>query len=230
MISMTIPEAVRSLERDLRGIFGPRLSSLSIYGEAHHSSPVDAERAKVGHGHAPVHTLAVVDGLSAADLRACAGRVDAWHDDGLATPLFLGTKEFASALDAFPLEFGAMIADHAIVAGRNPFERLAVDPADLRRAVEVQARGHLLHLREGFVETRGRADALAVLIVDSAAALQALLKNVERLEGERTTGVLAEIAALARVHEISNAEAQRLFPPYLEAVERLVAQIDAWKR
>ena len=38
---------------------------------------------------------------------------------------------------------------------------LTVDPADLRRACEVQARSHLLHLREGYLETRGRADALA---------------------------------------------------------------------
>src|SRR5439155_2667972 len=95
MIIMTIPETVRRLERDLRGIFGPRLASLSIYGQTQPRT----------------QTLAVVDGLSGADLRACAERVDAWHEGGLATPLLIATHEFESSLDAFPLEFGAIIAD-----------------------------------------------------------------------------------------------------------------------
>jgi hypothetical protein len=229
---MTIPESVRRLERDLRGIFGSRLSSLVVYG---------------AQAHAHAHTLAVVDGLSRDDLRACAARVDAWHDDGLATPLFLGAHEFASSLDAFPLEFGAIVASHVVVSGANPFDGLTVDAGDLRRAVEVQARGHLLHLREGFVETRGRSDALAVLIVSSAPALATLLLSVARLDGragndaaaaarhvERMLGltsrVLAEVAALANVKEISSAEADRLFAPYLDAVDALVARVDTFTK
>jgi hypothetical protein len=30
------------------------------------------------------------------------------------------------------------------------------------------------------------------------------------------------------VHEISAADAERLFPPYLAALERLVEYVDAW--
>jgi|SRR5579862_1015716 len=245
---MTIPESVRRLERELRGIFGPRLSSLSIYG-ARNAAHMHGDGGHGAHGHAahpPTHTLAVVAGLSRDDLRACADRVEAWHEDGVATPLFIGAQEFAASLDAFPLEFGAMIADHVVVAGESPFEGLAVDVGDLRRAVEVQARGQLLHLREGFVETRGRSDALSVLIVSSAPALAALLLSVARLDGEAlhdaaaaarhtertlglTSGILAEVAALGHVKEISSAEADRLFSPYLDAVERLVAHVDGWR-
>src|SRR6185295_16401084 len=90
---------------------------------------------------------------------------------------------FERSLDAFPLEFGAIIADHAVVAGRDPFEGLAIEPADLRRACEVQARSHLLHLREGFLETQGRGDAIAVLVVRSAAPFAALLGSLARLQG-----------------------------------------------
>ena len=43
-----------------------------------------------------------------------------------------------------------------------------------------------------------------------------------------TSGILAEIAALAEVPEISSAEADRLFAPYLDAVERLVKHVDGW--
>jgi hypothetical protein len=249
---MVLPDAVRTLERELREIFGSRLQSLVIYGQRAHAdrqTAGDRHGTHAGHGHdaPPTHTLAIVDSMTSNDLRACAVRVDAWHDAGLATPLLVADHEFAQSLDAFPLEFGAILADHTVVAGTNPFEALVVDPADLRRACEVQARSHLLHLREGFLETRGRADALALLIVRSAAAFAALVTSIARLEGhaaddsasaarhvERTLGMpnsaVSEITKLAGAHDISSAEAERLFGPYLDTVDRLVKYVDGWAR
>ena len=84
------------------------------------------------------------------------------------------------------MEFGAILADHAVVSGRDPFDGLRVDAADLRRACEVQVRSHLLHLREGYIETRGRGDAIAELVADSAAPLAGLVKSVARLLGSPT--------------------------------------------
>src|SRR5690349_13371591 len=138
-------DAPGSLERDLRDIFGARLQSFVVYGRRARESHDGG-----GHGHdAPplTHTLAIVDTLTADDLSACAKRVAAWHDEGIATPLLLAAHEFARSLDAFPLDFDAMVADHTIVSGRDPFHEVRVDPADLRRACELQARSHLLHLR-----------------------------------------------------------------------------------
>jgi len=250
---MQTSSAVETLEKDLRGIFGARLQSLVAYGERARETTRAAHPHDThsGHGHAHddaagVQTIAMVETLTGDDLRACAGRVAAWHDAGLATPLVLAAHEFARSLDAFPLEFGAIIADHTLVAGRNPFEGMAVDAADLRRAVEVQARSHLLHLREGFLETRGRADAVALLIEQSAPAFAALLSSLARLDrqpshdpaaiarhAERQLavpgGVIGEIVALAAPREISSQDADRLFPAYLDAVDKLVTYIDKWR-
>src|SRR5262245_37204175 len=241
-----IPEAVRALERDLRGIFGSRLQSLAIYGarasahEAHHAHGAHA------HGAAPTRTLAVVESMTRDDLRSAATRVDAWHDAGLATPLLLAAQEFSQSLDAFPLEFGAILADHVVVSGDNPFAALTVDPADVRRAVEVQARSHLLHLREGFLETRGRTDALSLLILQSAPAFAALVtsiarldgkqegdvasagRHVERLVGQSEHGAISEVVTLSTAHDLSSAAADQLFAPYLAAMERIVAYVDGW--
>lgn len=251
-----IPDLAHALERELRGIFGTRLQSLVVYGlkSATGSAAADltARAHTVAHHHdtddsALVDTLAVVESLSADDLRACTARVASWHASGLATPLLVSVHEFARSLDAFPFEFGAILSDHIVVSGRNPFEGLKVDPTDLRRACEVQVRGHLLHLREGYLETRGRGDALAVLIVHSAPAFAALVTSVARLDGvadatpraaarhvERATGAEAgsatEIVGLIGVSEISSAEAERLFLPYLDVTERLVKYVDAWTR
>jgi hypothetical protein len=243
---MSIPEPVRVLEGDLKTIFGGRLRSFLIYGvrERQAAPAHDAGQHHAAHA-SPTHTLAIVDTMTAADLRACAERAGGWHDRGLATPLLVAGHELETSLDAFPLEFGAIIADHQLVSGSDPFAGAAVDPADVRRACEVQARSHLLHLREGFIETRGNADALAVLIVRSAAPFAALLESLARLQGlvardregvgrhiERAIGmpgVVTDVITLAHVTEISAADASRLFPAYLEAVEKLVAWVDGWK-
>src|SRR5437867_1783595 len=182
---MPISDAVTALDRNLREMFGDRLRSVVAYGLT--------DRAP----HSPQPSLVIVDALTPNDLRACAAHVATWHESGLATPLILEESEFARSLDAFPFEFGAILADHAVVSGANPFDGLAVDPSDVRRACEVQARSHLLHLREGYIETQGRSDAVADLIARSVAPLSALLKSVARMNGGGPVdSVLAEVVAL----------------------------------
>ena len=236
MISMVISDAVRSLDRDLRSIFGDRLRSLVTYRDA--GATVQA----------PTPTLAVVDALTVDDLRACADRMDAWHEAGLATPLMLRPQEFGRSLDAFPYEFGAILADYAVVSGENLFAGLRVNPADLRRACEIQVRGHLLHLREGYMETRGRSDAVAELVTRSIPPLVALLKSIARLQDadtldafgtaalvERIIGVSSESTAcfsellmLSTKGPLSADTARRLYPEYLDTLERLTMYIDRW--
>jgi hypothetical protein len=244
---MVIPEAARALDRDLQRIFGGRLQSLAIYGQHLHAAH-DDDHGHGAHGHhttPATHTLAIVDAPTVDDLRACAKLVESWHDAGLATPLVIAAGEFEQSLDVFALEFGAILADHVVVSGRAPFDSLTIDPVDIRRACETQARGHLLHLREGFLETRGRGDALSVLIVQSAPALATLVSSIARLDGhaaedpssaarhiERTLqvpgGAISGVTALVGVHEIASADAERMFPSYLDAVEKLVAYADRW--
>ena len=222
---MDVPDAVRLLERDLRAIFGPRLRSLVAY------RPV-ADNNRSG---AP--TLAVVDGLVADDLRACAARITSWRDIGFRAPLLLAVDEFESSLDTFPLEFGAILSRYRVIAGSDPFEGLHVDPTHLRRACERQVRSHLLHLREGYLETGGRGDAIADLIIDSAAPLAAVIESVARLRGLEAhdtdavreievllgldTGAFRHVVTLIGGRPLSADGARQLFPRYLEAVQRL---------
>jgi hypothetical protein len=230
---MDITDAVRALARDLGQIFGARLRSVVMY------NPV-AGMAEEG-----TPTLAVVEGLSPGDLRACVDRVPAWQDAGLATPLLMKEREFARSLDAFPFEFGAILAHHVVVSGQDPFDGLAVSAAHLRQACEVQARSHLLHLREGYLETHGRGDRIADLIVRSAKPLSALLTSVVRLQGSEHDGIeaarlveqrvglppdsLAAVARLASGGTLPPDDARRVLPAYLEALEQLTQYIDQWR-
>jgi hypothetical protein len=131
---------------------------------------------------------------------------------------------------------------HRLVAGDDPFAGLTVASEDIRRACEAQAKSHVLHLREGFVEAAGRASGVARLIVRSSPAFRALLKHVVRLKGLGDDGDLAmqaellglpqnvvrEVLSFDHPDDLSGTDALRLFPPYLETAERLMRLVDRW--
>ena len=202
---------------DLRSVFGGRLHSVVAY----------ADPAAAG-----LHTLALVDRVSVNDLAACVPLAGRWRRAGLDVPLLLSRDEFMRTLDVFPLEYGGIIADHALVAGADPFTGVAVAEGDLRRALELQAKSHLIHLREGFLETHGDARAVARLIADSAPALRTLLAHLEKLDPEA-----ADRAGLtpALVREVTAAGDNTIVDPtallarYMSTIERLWEQVDRWR-
>ena len=228
---------VDRLRQDLSAIFSTRLLSLVVYG---------AHAAGTAAREIPIHTLALVDDLSFPDLDAC-GRVSRrWLASGLAVPLIINRAEFARSLDAFPFEFGAILDTHKVVHGPDPFAGLRVSDADLRRACEVDLKGHLLHLREAYIERHGELEGIAHLVESSAAALRTLVANVVRLDGRRSPVETSQSAYLARALGTANeraltavlsmtrasvaaSDAARLFPDYLIAVEALAAYVDAWQ-
>ena len=237
-------QAVEALHADLLKVVDVRLRALVVY-EAHgllgDAPPPDGDIRHDDH----VHTLAVIEGLGYWDLARLAPLADTWARRGLAVPLFFAPGELRRSLDAFPLEFGQMVARHVVIAGADPFEGLDVADRDLRRACEAQARSHLLHLREGFIQSAGNPKALAALVAASAIPLRALLVNLARLHGVQADSADALAAFVAgrlrlrldglrpllsakRPADLSEADAGAFFPAYLAAVEQLVTLIDEW--
>lgn len=187
-------------------------------------------------------SVAFVATVTAGDLQALAQVADAWHRDGLASPLLMTPDEFRRSLDAFPVEYQALLDRHEVIAGHPPFEGVAIDVDHLRRACEVQAKSHLIHLRQGWITAAGHDDALAELLVQSAEPLRALLADVARLGGERDPAVAAAagaraagldealVQALTGLHSAPQ-EARKLvarLPEYLDASERLWTFVDTW--
>lgn len=210
--------ALDALAADLRRVFGARLQALVAYGDP---SAADGW-----------HTLALVDDIEFRDLAACVPLADRWRRAGLAEPLILSRHEFLRTLDVFPLEYGDIIAHHTVIDGGDPFEGVAVAEADLRRACELHAKSHLIHLREGFLESGGHAPAVSRLIGHSAAAFQTLLANVERLDPGAVSragipdDLVREVATAA---ESTIADPTALLSRYITAVERLWQQVDGWR-
>src|SRR5688500_19920002 len=102
---------------ELQHISGIRLHAFVAYGES------DAASAP---------SLALVRSITADDLAACAARAAAWHRAGCATPLLLTRDEFAGSLDAFPIEYGAILDSHRVLLGGNSFAGLPLRDECLR--------------------------------------------------------------------------------------------------
>ena len=221
------------LAQDLERVFGARLESLIRYA---------------GHqGDDTLHTVAVVSGLAFSDLSACVPCVDGWHRAHVAVPLMLSRDELERTIDIFPLEYASIIASATTIRGSNPFASLQVPIDDVRRACEAQAKSHLIHLREGFLESRGASSAIASLIASSGAPFRTLLTNILRLPddgnslspallsdeslasgAERRIGVPATLVREVLSGQTSMADPSALLARYIEAVGRIWEYVDGW--
>ncbi len=225
-VAASMQRAFTRLAADTQRVFGTRFVALVAY---------DATAS-----------LAFASEVHADDLDALSALVEQWHRDGLAPPLVMTPDEFRRSLDAFPLEYQAILDRHVVVAGTPPFDGIFIEPDDLRRACETQARSHLIHLRQGWIQHAAHEDALAELLVRSAGPFRALLSSLARLhgrahqsDGDLTSFAEAAIgvpAALVRAvleldaHGERGLETLPRLEEYLRAAERLWTFIDTWQK
>jgi hypothetical protein len=227
-----------SLAADLQRVFGTRLQSVIAYN-----------MAGVARDEEPLRTVALVERLTFEDLVACTPHADRWHRMGVAVPLLLTGEEFFRSLDVFPLEYGEIIARHVLVWGSNPFEDARVADGDLRRACELQAKSHLIHLRESFLERGINPREVTRLIAASAPQFRVVLTHITQLAGgprfaaysdadlaevtERNVGVPAALVreVLSAQSGVSTiADPTALLSRYIAASERVWDYVDSWRR
>jgi hypothetical protein len=231
--------AIDQLARDLEGVFGPRLESLVVY----HGNQGDGS----------IHSCVLVRDLAFRDLAACLPFAETWHHRGVAVPLMLSTDELTRTVDVFPLEYSAIMADYVVVRGSDPFAGLSIPVEGVRRAVEALAKSHLIHLREGFLESHNESTRIARLIAASAAPLRALLVQIARLPdagqgppagaipSDESLASLAEQrmgipATLIRTVLASSTNGQstvvdpsHLLGAYIDAAQKIWQFVDRWR-
>lgn len=215
---------------DLQNIFSDRLLAVVAYGQP---------------GASPAPSLALVRAISADDLDRCAAHAAAWHRAGCATPLLLTRDEFAGSLDAFPIEYGEILETRRLLYGTDPFAGLSIRTEDLRREIETLVKGHLVHLRENYIDCRGRQADISALVAEGAPGFALILRRLAKFDGfpagtnaelgayavkrpgldARTVGDLLAVGA----QQGSGVDGPRIYPAYLHAVEQLWNFIDRWK-
>jgi hypothetical protein len=188
---------------------------------------------------------AFVTSLSADDLQSLGPLADAWRRESTPMPLVMTSDEFRRSLDTFPLEYQTLLDHHIVIAGHPPFEGIHIGSEDVRRACEAQARGHLIHLRQGWIGQASHHGGLAHVLTDSSGPLRATLTNLARLHGQtamddvalatwahQTIGMpdalVRDVLSLTDAPHRAASLVDKM-PEYLGACERLWAFTDSWR-
>lgn len=206
---------------------GPRLKSLLLYG-----SGARAQGARSGE-QSRMNTLLIVgdgDGANAEVFALLARPVRAWVDKGHPPPLILTEREWRDSADAFPIEYEDIREAHRVLAGAAPWPGIAVRHEHVRRQLEHELMGKLVHLRQAYAAHWGRPKRLAPVMRDTRAGFLAMLRAVLRL-ARRTPPADAE-ALVRDAGALVGFAPDGLAEPaaYLNAVTRTAEYVNRMER
>ena len=235
MATMTLEELVAQL----RAAFGAELRSVVLYGSAASGEHIPKQSDYNG--------LVLVDALDVARLDAVAAVVRAWSESGNPPPFTLTLDEWRRSADVFPMEYVDIQERHRVLHGQAPFDRVRVTPADLRRQLESEAMGKLLHLRQGVLAAGGDGRRQLELLEASKSTIMVLVRATMRLHGQTpptdTVELCRQIGQLAELNpepfiqvvrhargegKLKPADARSLLADYVRGVQQLVSHIDRY--
>jgi len=161
---------------------GPRLGTLLLYGSTARE-PGAGSREPDG-----MNTLLIVDRVDAALLEILAAPVRDWVGAKHPAPLVLTEAEWRDSTDAFPIEYEDIREAHRVLAGRDPWHGIRVARENVRRQLEQELMGKLIHLRQVCTAHWGNAKELAELVRISRAGFLTMLRATLRLAGRTPPG------------------------------------------
>ncbi|MGH7608035.1 MAG: hypothetical protein ACREME_11925, partial [Gemmatimonadales bacterium] len=152
---------------------GSRLVTLLVYGSAARDPAKDTS----------VNTLLLTDSVDDALFGGLAAPVRDWLRAGHPPPLILTEREWREAADAFPIEYEDIRDAHRILAGRDPWAGVTVQREHVRRQLEHELMGKLVHLRQAYAAYWEDPKRLADALRGTAAGFFTMLRAVLRLAG-----------------------------------------------
>ena len=207
---------------------GTRLVSLLLYGSA--------ARDKGAGGREPdgMNTLLIVDRADPELFTALAAPVRAWVSANHPAPLVLTEQEWQDSGDAFAIEYEDIRAAHRVLAGRDPWHGIRVEREHVRRQLEHELMGKLIHLRQAYAADWNNRKRLSEVIAGTRAGFFTMLRAVLRLTGRNR----AEPVPQAPDTLVREAAALIGFSPdgltepaaYLDAVTRTAAYVNRLER
>lgn len=116
----------------------------------------------------------------------------------LAAPLVMTPEYISDSLDAFPVEFLDFKLIHKTVYGNDLLRDLPITMPNLRLQCEREIKTKLIHLRQGYISSLGKKDALVAVLVRSITGSMALFRAIISLLGKEPPIPRGEVLQLLR--------------------------------
>ena len=166
--------------QDVQQLYGSDLVAVILYGSAAVGEHVP--------GRSDINLAVVLTHLKPEMLRRASERLRAWTRRGCATPVFFDPEFLRGALDVFPIELLDMQERHRILWGPDVLADLRIEVESLRRQCERDVRGHLLKLRQAYLESSRSPRDLEAVLVSAASGLVILARTLLRLARADASG------------------------------------------
>jgi len=191
-----------------------------------------------------INCLILLKEVTPRHLKKCSGHLKSWHDDGMATPLFVDPAYVESSINVFPIEFLDMKARYRILHGQDFLRDLRVNLEHLRFQCEQELKGKMLKLRQMYLEGSGSEARLAALLSKSIGTFMVFFRALLHLKqtpaphsAEKTLDSLSRlglpVAAMRKVYDLKRKAAgladddlDSLFTEYLGEIQAAVEYVD----
>lgn len=145
---------LEAYRRDVEGIFGEDLVSLTVYGGHAADPPADKGFVTV---------LIVVRELRRDALAAYRREAGRFAAQGISPPAIFTETFLAESIDVFPIEFLGMKERRKVLSGKDVLAGIRVAETNLRHQVEFELKGKLLSLRRMYLAARGKRELAGIL-------------------------------------------------------------------
>ncbi len=186
---MTTIQSAEEFGQQVAAALGARLLSLLVYGSAARAGP-DAARGSI-------NTLLIADGVDERLFQALGPLVAGWEQGGHPPPIILSDAEWHASADAFAIEYEDIRAAYRVVAGRSPWDGIAVDRDDVQRQLEHELVGKLIRLRQAYVGSLDDDRRLTQVVAASISGFLTMLRTTLRLAGTPVPEAPAEVVLAA---------------------------------
>lgn len=223
---------VETFAADLEAALGGNLVSILLFGSA--------ARGQHRKGKSDINLLVLLKDAGSGAIARAADPIARWVKSGEPAPLLFSEAEWKASADVFPLEIEDMREAHKLIRGNDPLLALSTQRADVRRQLEREVRGKLLHFRAEYASIATDGKKVGALLENSLGTFIVLFRATLRLardtappEAEavvKATSVAAGLDAAAFEWPLARRAGKRVpelrsFDPtasrYLDQIEKL---------
>ena len=127
-------------------------------------------------GRSDVNLMVIAESAGFSLLRALGPALRRWREASYEPPLLFTRAEWGRATDVFPIEITDMKIGYELLRGSDPITPVAVNPVDLRQALEGEFRGKLMRMRQAYATFGDEERDLTPLALSSLSSILVLFR------------------------------------------------------